>query len=748
MIARIAAALGVIVFLVAAGTSLSYAYWAASASMTATVASADPVTDNCSSIVALQNGGFETTSPALSDNSWSQTATVANWTSRAPGTNTARATEVWRGTVISPILPASGAQNVELNSTDATTLYQQVATTPGQVLRWGFWHRGRDSATVGDKVKLTIGAPTTNAADTSTTPSTSPTLAQVFTTTNTAWVYYSGSYTVPAGQTTTRLSLTSISAGGGNISQANLIDDVSLGTGPCVTATSTISNVTTGGSSYRVGDTVRYVTTVSNGGGAPAASSVAKIVLPAELTLVSESIKVGTASQTDATGDDLAEYVAGSRQIVARVGAGATASAGGRVGNGTPVTVTYDAVIGAGAAGGTITHTPVVEFVDEAIPTWTLTKTGVTLSTSVGAAADLAVTVLNQPTITANGAATWRFRVTNNGPSTATGVSVALALTSGPTYGTATYTTSDSGGGTGNCTGTGTSRTCSLGSIPSSEGRTVTVTATLPGSPNSLYPVTATATTTTYDPVSTNNAATATGIDGVAPNAPTGVTAVRASDTAITVSWSAATDPVGAVAGYLLYRNGTLVNSPSTLITATTYTDTVSNNSLNWYWLVAVDGAGNQSANSSGAGAAAFVTGTTNVRINYATLADRCLATNSTSSGANVEIRTPCNSSSSNVEWGFPSASGNSVQIKLSGTGTFTNRSWRNVTSGNALTVTSNTNLWKLDVQWDGSAPYLRIANAANTDYCAAVSGTANGNDLTMATCSTSTSQRFTLGAW
>ncbi|MBX3193617.1 MAG: hypothetical protein R2717_03185 [Schumannella sp.] len=750
MIKRIAAALAVIVFSVAAGTSLSYAYWTASASMTATVASADPATTNCSSVVALQNGGFESASPALSDNSWSQASTLTGWTSRAPGTNTARANEIWRGSVVSPILPQSGAQNIELNSTDATTLYQQVATTPGQVLRWGFWHRGRDSATVGDRVKLTIGAPTTNAADTSTTTSTSPTLAQIFTTTNSAWVYYSGSYTVPAGQTTTRLSLTSISAGGGNISQANLIDDVSLGTGPCVTATSAISNVTRGGSSYYVGDTVRYVTTITNGGGAAAAASVAKIVLPANLTLVNGSIKVGSATQSDASGDDLAEYVSGSRQIVARVGAGATTSAGGWVSNGTPVTVTYDAVIGLAASGGTITHTPAVDFVDEAIPSWTLTSTGTTLTTSVAAAADLAVTVLNQPTITPGGSATWRFRVTNNGPSAASGVSVALALTSGPTYGTPTYTTSDTGTGTGNCTGSGTSRTCSVGAIPAGEGRTITVTATLPGSPTSLYPVTATATATSYDHVSGNNAATSTGIDTVAPNAPTGVNAVRASSTSITVSWTAATDPVGTVAGYLLYRNGVLLNSTSSLITGTSYSDSVATNSLNWYWLVAVDSGGNQSTASAGSGAAAYIADSTSVRIGYPAGTNLCLAADSSGflgTTWTVVMRAGCTSiGSSNVVWRFTNPDDNEVQIRLNGA---SNRRWQNATSGNDITLTSGGDYWTLDVRWDGSAPYLRLMYDASTDYCAAANGTADGDELTMAVCSTTaTTQRFTLGAW
>jgi uncharacterized repeat protein (TIGR01451 family) len=751
MITRIAAAIGAIVFLVAAGTSLSYAYWSATAQMTTVVAAADPAAANCSNIVALHNGGFESVTPALADNSWSQTSTIANWISRAPGTSTTRANEVWRGSVVSPILPGSGAQNIELNSTDVTTLYQEVATTPGQVLRWGFWHRGRDSATVGDRMKLTIGAPTANAADTSTTTSTSPTLAQIFQTTNTAWVYYSGTYTVPAGQTTTRLSLTSISAGGGNISQANLVDDVSLGTGPCVTATSAIANVTTGGSTYRVGDTVRFTTTISNGGGASAASSVAKIVLPASLTLVNGSIRVGTAAQTDGAGDDLAEYVSGSREVVARVGAGATTSAGGRVANGTPVTVSYEAVIGAAAAGGTITHTPTVDFVDEAVPTWTLTSTGTTFSQPVAATADLAVTVLSQPTITGGGAATWRFRITNNGPGTATGVSVALALTSGPSYATPTYTTSDSGSGTAGCTGSGTSRTCAIGSIPSGEGRTVTVTATLPGSPTSLYPVTATASATTYDHVGSNNAATSSGIDTVAPNAPTGVTAARASSTSIDIDWNAATDPVGTVAGYLLYRNGVLVNSsPSSLISSTDYTDTVPTNSLNWYWVVAVDSGGNVSSASGGAGAAAYVTDSSSVRIGIPGSPTLCVgATNGFFGfGGEVEVRTGCTSTgSSYVEWAFDEQGANSVLIERDGSNS---RRWQQYSSVTDIDLASGADPWRLDVQWDGTAPYLRIMyDRTGTDYCATLNGTGNGDNLRMGTCSTSlTTQRFTLGSW
>ena len=59
--------------------------------------------------------------------------------------------------------------------------------------------------------------------------------------------------------------------------------------------------VTTGGTTYRVGDTVRFVTTIANSGGAVAAASVAKVVLPTNLTLVSGSIRIGTAEDGNFT---------------------------------------------------------------------------------------------------------------------------------------------------------------------------------------------------------------------------------------------------------------------------------------------------------------------------------------------------------------------------------------------------------------------------------------------------------------
>jgi len=741
VIKRIAAAVGVIAFLVIAGTATSYAYWSATAGMTTTVTTADPATTNCSAITRLTNGGFETPVVSAAE-TWQQMSSTAvtPWVAVVPGTNTATSTELWKAGVVAGIAPVSGLQNLELNGTEPATLRQDVATVPGQTLRWSFWHRGRDSATVGDQVRLSINAAGASLVTIGT-----------YTTTNSAWAYYTGTYTVPAGQTSTRLSLTSVGVGGGLASQGNLIDDVSFGTGPCLNATSAITNITAGGSTYRVGDTVEYTTTVTNLGGATSDASVAKITLPATLTLVPGSLKVDGVARTDAAGDDVANIASGV--VVARIGAGAGASAGGKLSPYASATVTYRAVIGVGAASGTITQTPTMEYVDEAVPTWTLSRTVAAGNTPVAAAADIEVAVLAQPTITGSASATWTFRVTNNGPSNAAAFPVAVTLPSGVTFTTTSVRMSatDTGAATTNCTTTGTTRTCNLGAIPVGEGRTVSVTGTLPGSPTSLYAVTATATPATFDHVSGNNAATNTGLDGVAPNAPTGVTASRQSSSSVQVGWTAATDPAGTVAGYRIYRNGTLLN-PTTLATGTSYLDSgLTANQLFWYTIVAVDNGGNASAVSAGAGAATYVTGSQNVRIVYPAGSNLCLGASGTGSGADVESRTGCTSTSaSNVQWGFTSVTAaNSVEIQL---GSATNRKWTGATTGdiNLGSVGGNANAaWRMDVQWDTttSAPYLRLVNSSGR--CATVASVTDGSNLAQNTCSTTlATQRFTLGAW
>jgi hypothetical protein len=117
-------------------------------------------------------------------------------------------------------LPAAeGAQFAEAcSSTACSTLYQDVQTTPGTRLAWSLQHRGRYGV---DVANLTLGA-----------PNATPDVSVKMMDDTTVWGAYSGFYTVPAGQTVTRIAIKPITAMGvygyNNIAYGNLIDNVQL----------------------------------------------------------------------------------------------------------------------------------------------------------------------------------------------------------------------------------------------------------------------------------------------------------------------------------------------------------------------------------------------------------------------------------------------------------------------------------------------------------------------------------------
>ncbi|WJJ97245.1 LamG-like jellyroll fold domain-containing protein [Algibacter luteus] len=119
-------------------------------------------------------------------------------------------------------LAFSGTQWAEVNATTNDGLYQDITTTPGDVLNWSFAHRKRTgyAGSAGeDIVRLLIGNPSgtlTSQGDFSSAGDAS-------------WTEHSGTYTVPAGQTTTRLTFTAIAvASGGGTTSGNFVDKVQL----------------------------------------------------------------------------------------------------------------------------------------------------------------------------------------------------------------------------------------------------------------------------------------------------------------------------------------------------------------------------------------------------------------------------------------------------------------------------------------------------------------------------------------
>ncbi len=104
-----------------------------------------------------------------------------------------------------------GKQYAELNASVVSTLYQDVETTPGTTLSWGLWHRGVHGT---DTMTVDIGAPGAAVKQGEMTDD------------DTKWTRYTGTYTVPAGQTITRFALRSISAAGDNPASGNFVDGV------------------------------------------------------------------------------------------------------------------------------------------------------------------------------------------------------------------------------------------------------------------------------------------------------------------------------------------------------------------------------------------------------------------------------------------------------------------------------------------------------------------------------------------
>ncbi|MBI5734049.1 MAG: hypothetical protein HY973_03870, partial [Candidatus Kerfeldbacteria bacterium] len=89
--------------------------------------------------------------------------------------------------------------------------------------------------------------------------------------------------------------------------------------------------------------------------------------------------------------------------------------------------------------------------------------------------------------------------------------------------------------------------------------------------------------------------------DTTAPTTPTNLSATAISSSGINLSWSASTDAVG-VAGYKIYRNGSLLATSNSQLT--TFSDSGLSASTNYsYTVAAYDAAGNTSSQSSSANA-------------------------------------------------------------------------------------------------------------------------------------------------
>ncbi len=401
--------------------------------------------------VAFINGSFET--PTLAANSWTNfdESAVPGWETSA----TDNRLEFWRAPFQGVPVPA-GSQFAEINANQRSKLFQDFATTPGETIRWQLQHRGRTGV---DVAEVRIG----DAA--------APVLAlQSTLSTGLTWTTYSGLYTVPAGQTTTRLSLDSISSANGNPTYGNFVDDVSVTSGACVVTTKSVADVT-GGPETRLGDTLQYSIVATNNGARAATLSSVVDALPVGVSLVPGSITVTTGSSTttmtDVSGDDLGEYHSGSREVRVRVGSGASSSAGGTLAAGASVTVSFRVVVDSVTALPAVTNSASVRFTDS-LSSSARTSTSNTTSTTITPDAPALSIVTsgsvapaeNQAAANVGNTIAWSYVVTNTGNVPLTGVTV-----NDPEGGTITCApTTLAVGATANCTGTAT-RTVTLADL-------------------------------------------------------------------------------------------------------------------------------------------------------------------------------------------------------------------------------------------------------------------------------------------
>ncbi|MBC2260011.1 LPXTG cell wall anchor domain-containing protein [Listeria sp. FSL L7-0091] len=133
---------------------------------------------------------------------------VEAWSTTNPTGNI----EVWQNGNGYNVPAFSGNNFIELNSDGIGPVYQDIRTIPGSNLTWKFSHRGRNGM---DTADLLIGSPESQTEVTRVSD-------------GETWGSFEGNYTVPAGQTITRLTFNPISTADGTLTNGNFLDDVQL----------------------------------------------------------------------------------------------------------------------------------------------------------------------------------------------------------------------------------------------------------------------------------------------------------------------------------------------------------------------------------------------------------------------------------------------------------------------------------------------------------------------------------------
>ncbi len=222
----------------------------------------------CASLDVV-NGGFE--EPDAAKFMITDQEGVPGWSTSASDGKI----EIWQSGYLG-VPAAEGEQFAELAANEPSRLYQDLSTTPGQVLFYRLFHRGRNGE---DTMEIDIGP-----------PGGLPTETRQVSTSNTAWQHVVGRYTVPATQTTTRFGFRALSNASGSPSEGNFIDGVlvaEVGCAAVVLQTALVPKTDSGRFALLVNGTLA-------GAAAGDGTTIGPIVVPAGRVTVSERAAGGT----------------------------------------------------------------------------------------------------------------------------------------------------------------------------------------------------------------------------------------------------------------------------------------------------------------------------------------------------------------------------------------------------------------------------------------------------------------------
>lgn len=227
-----------------------------------TAGAAPTQSPNCGTTIGLRNGDFEAPRVATNNYTLVNTSTAGlEWRNTAENI-----IEMW-GSPFQGVNAFSGSQFAELNALKPATLYQDITTVPGSTMVWRIAHK----ATIrnGESLWVRIGVPGSTLAYTS------PKLtANLIGTARNGWTIHNGTYTVPAGQTTTRFAFESDGTTTASPDSGNLLDDIefSFTAGACSdpVATNAGTAVTIDVLSNDVGAGLSLVSIDANSGGVAA----------------------------------------------------------------------------------------------------------------------------------------------------------------------------------------------------------------------------------------------------------------------------------------------------------------------------------------------------------------------------------------------------------------------------------------------------------------------------------------------